>query len=303
MSFSRLPFRAIKPLTVLTVALAAVAAGGCGKDRDQADRAERGVEVKIYGLQTRTDGALLRSTTTEWKRPGATVLETEPNGLPQEDVTTCDYTYTRTDSDTDPYVLGADIDSICNVTGLTDRTEDDCEISTGATRYTSMLGEFEVFIVNNSTSKTQNMAIEGMGVNIEIRNAAGGVVWSLVNDNLDYQDLLAEANNLLAAEGGDACAGRIEAGADSRSLPGFSRFGSPGAPFVYSLTPANSEDMTLRFFWNGKDSNGNDVPAGTYTAHFDITITDTDTITETDPGTQWESPAPIEFTISDADPE
>lgn len=302
MSFSRFPFRAIKPLSVLTVALAATAVGGCGNDRDVAQRPERGVVAKVYALQTRTDGQLVFSGTTSWKRPGATLTEVEPNGQPQVDITACDYDYDAnrvnegTDDDRLDYVRGSDIDSLCFAPGGDDNELNDCGITTGLTRYTSMLGAFDVTLINNSITKTQNMAINGIGINVRIENAAGAEVWNMQNDNLDYQDLVSEAGNLLAADRGDECVGKIIASVDTRSMRGVRFFGTPGAPYTFALSPANADDFTYRVYWNGKDSNGNDVPAGSYSAHFDITVIDTDT------DEQWEAPAAVEFTIADADP-
>jgi hypothetical protein len=300
MSFSRLVFPAIKPLSVLSIALAAAVIGGCN-ERDVEPRAERGVVAKIFALQSRDDGEFVVNGTTEWKRPGATTAQVEAQGTPQVDITTCDFDYQTLDSDTTDsksYVPGPTLDSLCYVTAFgSESTADDCQINTGSTRYTSMLGGFTVNLINNSTRKTQHMSFEGMGINIRIVNAEGAEVWNMEQDNLDYQDLVAEAANLYAAEGGDACRGKIFARSDSQSLASSSYFGTAGDPILFDLTPGNSQDFSRRFSWNGKDSEGNDVPAGTYTAHIDITVTDTDT------GDTWESPAPIEFTIADADPE
>jgi hypothetical protein len=297
MSFSRLVFPAIKPLSVLSIALAAAVIGGCN-ERDVEPRAERGVVAKVFSLDS--------AKRTEWKRPGVTLEKVEAHGLPQVDITTCDYDYQSWDNriheneedDAKSFVPGPDIDSVCFVTVGNDDPSDDCIISYGQSRYEAMLGGFEINLINGSTRKTQHMAIDGIGFNVVIKDAGGGVVWDMVADNLDYLDLVAESANLLAADGGDACPGNIKvANGSSDSFSGLRYFGVLGAPYLYALSPANSEDFYHRVYWNGKDSEGNDVPAGTYTAHIDITVTDTDT------GDTWESPAPIEFTIADADPE
>lgn len=258
-----------------------------GGEREPDPRAARGIVVKDYGFVSDSSGNVGRVKDGVWQRP-AVVIEAVTTVGDQTDITTCDFTY-PTDT-----MLGSTVDSTCFVTG-TSAIGDECLISSGSSRYSGRLGYFTVEFINNSTSVYQNLLLDGYGVNLRIVNAAGADVWNLAQDSADYQDILAEAGNLFAAEGGAECAGKIRAGSSGDTLTSLAYFGTAGEPVSYVLTPPTEGAVTLSlsFAWDGKDALGNDVPAGTYTAYFDVTTTDADT------GELWETPAPLTFTISD----
>lgn len=280
MLFSRPPFKATHLRIVVVPVLLAATLGGCGGERDEDTRLPRAVLVTDFAYSQDSNKTIFLSRDGVWQRPAAAIEQVTPTDVP--DITTCDHTYPTTDPAT---VLGPTVDSACSVIS--------CKVTSGLSRYTTVLGGFSIMFINNSTKNPQNMAIEGVGVNIHISNSAGAEVWNYTRDNLDYKDWIDESSYLLASMGGDACRTKIQALSAGYSIPTAVRFGTEGYPYSYTLSPANSEDMVMTFGWDGKDSSGNDVPAGDYTAHFEMTVTDTDT------GTTWESPADLSFSIAD----
>lgn len=291
MSISRFPQVSITLLPLLAVMSTGAVLSGCGSDRGPDTRVERAVVVRDFAVLEDADGNRYKAKDAVWQRPVIAIDPLVTKG-DQTDTTECDLPILSSTTT----VLAADIDSTCFVSGKDSEEKTvgyACSVDAGVSRYSSVLGAFEVVFINNSTKKEQHMSIDGIGVNIHIENAAGAEVWNYTQDSLDYQDWLSEASNLLASEGGDACE-TIAAISDGTSLPtAVARFGTPGRPALYTLSPANSEDMIFNFVWNGKDADGNDVPAGTYTARFEMTVTDTDT------GQLWESPEPLTFEIKD----
>lgn len=275
MSSSRFPVVAIKPLPILAAMLSAALLTGCGEDRAEDTRVERAVVVKYAAARNDGNGNLLLLANELWQRPAVALTHTL---LKFNESTACDISSSTTE-------LAADKDSTCSVTG--------CSVHTGVSQYSTVLGSFSVVFINNSTQKTQEMAIDGVGVNIIIRNASGADVFNFTSDNRDYQDWLNEATNLYTADVNTTCKDGIWGKSDGTTLPDLAFFGTPGKPINLSLSPANSQLLRYRFTWDGKDASGNDVPAGTYTAYFEITVTDRTT------GLSWEDPAPLTFTIAD----
>jgi len=289
MSSSRVPVVAIKPLPILAAMLSAVLLSGCGDDREEDTRVDRAVVVKVSGARTDGNGNLFRIRNETWQRPAVTVT---PVLEKVEESVLCDVTTTATTE------LGADKDSSCAITGLNNdgsaRVAPECSVNAGKSRYTSVLGYFDVIFINNSTSLEQMMLIEGMAVNVTIVNSAGAVVFDFTRDNLDYQDWLSEAANLRLNDVSQVCAEQgLFARSDGVSTPVAVYLGSFDIPYSFTLTPANSEDLVYTLAWDGKDAAGNDVTAGTYTAHFDITVKDATT------QEYWEDPEPLTFTIAD----
>ncbi len=277
MSSSRFPVVAIKPLPILAAMLSAALLTGCGEDRAEDTRVERAVVVKYAAARNDGNGNLLLLANEPWQRPAVALTHTL---LKADESTNCDLAKNENATE-----LAADKDSTCFVTG--------CYVSTGVSQYSSVLGSFSVVFINNSTQKTQEMAIDGVGVNIIIRNASGADVFNFTSDNRDYQDWLNEATNLYTADVNTTCKDGISGRSDGTTLPEGAFLGTPGKPVNVDLSPANSQALRYRFTWDGKDAAGNDVPAGTYTAYFEITVTDRTT------DLSWEDPAPLTFTIAD----
>lgn len=289
MSLSRVPVIAIKPLPVLAAMLSAALLSGCGDDRGEDTRVDRAVVVKVSGARTDANGNLFKIRNEVWQRPAVTVT---PVLKKVEESILCDVTSTATTE------LGADKDSSCAITGLnsdgTATVATPCSVNAGKSRYTSVLGYFDAIFINNSTSLEQKMSIEGMAINVTIVNSIQAEVFNFTRDNVDYQDWLSEVANLRINDIGDTCAKQgIYAISDGVSTPAAAYLGTFDLPYTLTLTQANSEDFRLTFAWDGKDATGNDVPAGTYTAHFDITVKDSTT------NEYWEDPAPLTFTIAD----
>lgn len=273
-----IPVVAIKPLPVLAAMLSAALLSGCGDDRAEDTRVDRAVVVKVAGARTDGNGNLFLFDNDLWQRPAVALKHTL---LKADESTNCDLIYNEHATE-----LAADKDSTCFVSG-------GCFVSTGVSQYNSVLGSFSVVFINNSTQLTQEMSIDGVGVNIIIRNEAGAEVFNFTRDNRDYLDWLNEANSLFTEDIDNKCKDGIDGRSDATTLPGVALLGTPGRPFDFKFTPANSEDLRLRFTWDGKDASGNDVPKGIYTANFEITVTDKTT------GQAWEDPAPLTFTIAD----
>lgn len=288
-----------KIMTLLPVALGAAlsACGGGGPGDDT--REPRGVLARVYNYVTDTNGTTTSTRDGIWQRPGSAITFTTPDGG-QVDTTGCDLAEeTVIDTSSGVEVKRAinpdpTLDSRCFVKVVDsagNTLPDQCLISAGLTRYTSRLGAFEVMFINNTT-EDQQIEIQAYGVNIRIQNAATGAeVWNMEQDNADYQDLLAEVANLFAAKDDTGCS-KITAITDGKSLPPSALFGATGSAYKTTLFAANT--FTHAFYWNGKDQDGVDVPAGNYIAYFDIKLNDTTT------GQVWPTPNPVSFTIADA---
>lgn len=284
MSLIRPRFASRKLLPLAVATLSATLLGGCGDDKEEPVRVERAVVVKAYGIVKTSDTTGVPVKDQPWQRPGIPNATVTPTGE-QVESTTC---ATSSGNNTEDTVLAADIDSTCFI------LETGCRVSTGASRYASRLGALEAIFVNNSITKTQEMAVEGVGVDFTILNESGAEVYNFTRDNLDYQDWISEAANLRAADATDVCKGKfISAFSTGESLPASAPFIPPGETFNLTLVPASSDALRYIFYWDGKDNTGADVPQGTYTAHFDIKVTDTTT------NMQWEDPEPVSFVIRD----
>ncbi|CBL46617.1 Hypothetical protein HDN1F_30340 [gamma proteobacterium HdN1] len=272
----------------LTAPMALVACGGGDGDKKVSAGPERGVVVQTFGASKDRRGNLYLRRDGIWQRPGMENSLPEAKG-DQVDSELCDQPAPATGT-----VLTADLDSMCFVTGFDANGKQvggPCLVSSGISRNRYALGAFNVLFVNNSTHNPQNVGIQGLGYNVRILNSNNETVWNLVEDQPDYLDWVREIENLKVADVSGTCA-TVSTISDARSLPGRAVFNLKGDYFSGTIEPAETLEMNIK--WDGNDRNGIAVPAGEYTAVFEVSVVDTDT------GGLWAAPAPVKFTIADA---